>query len=121
MSQHDPVLMKNYERINKYEPIAQEVELIEANPDCVHVKLAVGRETTVSIRHLARGDIALHGRDVDEKQQPSVSFIHQNERLSTGVPEISSKFLSKSTADNSQDNVFPSPSSTEDLEETEDE
>ncbi|GFX76955.1 hypothetical protein TNCV_2258181 [Trichonephila clavipes] len=52
-----PVLMKNQMRANKYEPIAQEVELIEANPDYAHVKLGDGRETTVSIRHLApRGE-----------------------------------------------------------------
>ncbi|GFT40546.1 putative retrovirus-related pol polyprotein from transposon opus [Trichonephila clavipes] len=47
-----PVLMKNQMRANKYEPIVQEVELIEANPDYAHVKLGDGRETTVSIRHL---------------------------------------------------------------------
>ncbi|GFW25289.1 hypothetical protein TNCV_5088551 [Trichonephila clavipes] len=39
---------------NKYEPIVQEVELIEPNPDYAHVKLSDGRETTVSIRHLAQ-------------------------------------------------------------------
>ncbi|GFW05150.1 putative retrovirus-related pol polyprotein from transposon opus [Trichonephila clavipes] len=52
-----PVLMKNQMRANKYEPIVQEVELIEANLDYAHVKLGDGRETTVSIRHLApRGE-----------------------------------------------------------------
>ncbi|GFV40286.1 putative retrovirus-related pol polyprotein from transposon opus [Trichonephila clavipes] len=52
-----PVLIKNQMRANKYEPIVQEVELIEANPDYAHAKLGDGRETTVSIRHLApRGE-----------------------------------------------------------------
>ncbi|GFU60018.1 putative retrovirus-related pol polyprotein from transposon opus [Trichonephila clavipes] len=52
-----PVLIKNQMPANKYEPIVQEVELIEANPDYAHVKLGDGRETTVSIRHLApRGE-----------------------------------------------------------------
>ncbi|GFY26591.1 hypothetical protein TNCV_2879211 [Trichonephila clavipes] len=55
-----PVLMKNQMRANKYEPIVQEVELIEANPDYAHVKLGDGRETTVSIRHLApRGETTI--------------------------------------------------------------
>ena len=45
--------MKNQVRMNKYEPLVQEVELIKANPDYVHVKLADGRDTTVSTRHLA--------------------------------------------------------------------
>ncbi|GFU83677.1 hypothetical protein TNCV_1412151 [Trichonephila clavipes] len=39
-------------RANKNEPIVQEVELIEANPDYAHVKLGDGRETTVSGSHL---------------------------------------------------------------------
>ena len=57
LTQPGPVLMKNQVRMNKYEPLVQEVELIEANPDYAHVKLADGRETTVSIRHLApKGD-----------------------------------------------------------------
>ncbi|GFV73282.1 putative retrovirus-related pol polyprotein from transposon opus [Trichonephila clavipes] len=52
------VLMKNQMRANKYEPIVQEVELIEANPDYAHVKRGDGRETTVSIRDLApRGEL----------------------------------------------------------------
>ncbi|GFT77142.1 retrovirus-related Pol polyprotein from transposon opus [Trichonephila clavipes] len=57
LTKPSPVLMKNQMRANKYEPIVQEVELIEANPDYAHVKLGDGRETTVSIRHLApRGE-----------------------------------------------------------------
>ncbi|GFY53791.1 putative retrovirus-related pol polyprotein from transposon opus [Trichonephila inaurata madagascariensis] len=50
-----PVLIKNQMRTNKYEPIVQEVALIEANPDYAHRKLGDRRETTVSIRHLALG------------------------------------------------------------------
>ncbi|GFW88512.1 retrovirus-related Pol polyprotein from transposon 17.6 [Trichonephila clavipes] len=53
-----PVLMKNQMRGNKYEPIVQKVELIEANTDYAHVELGDGRETTVCIRHLApRGEL----------------------------------------------------------------
>ena len=51
------VLMKNHNRGNKYEPLVQEVELIEVNPEYAHVRLHDGRETSVSLRHLApRGD-----------------------------------------------------------------
>lgn len=58
LSHPGPVLMRNHVRANKYEPIVQEVELLEANPDYAHVRLPDGRETTVSIRHLApRGAI----------------------------------------------------------------
>ena len=47
------VLMKRNVQHSKYEPLVEEVELIETNPRYAHVKLADGRETTVSIRQLA--------------------------------------------------------------------
>ena len=47
------VLMKRNVQHSKYEPLVEEVELIETNPRYAHVKLPDGRETTVSIRQLA--------------------------------------------------------------------
>lgn len=61
----NPVLMKNYAHINKYQLIEQEVELIEANPHRAHVKLPDGHERIGSLQHLAsRCDSAIHGHDV---------------------------------------------------------
>lgn len=48
-----PVLMKNANRRNKYEPIVQEVELVEANPSYSFVRLPDGREVPVSNKQLA--------------------------------------------------------------------
>ncbi|KAG8190995.1 hypothetical protein JTE90_010853 [Oedothorax gibbosus] len=48
-----PVLMKNHVHPNKYHPLVQEVELLEANPEYARVRFPDGRETTVNIRHLA--------------------------------------------------------------------
>lgn len=48
---------------------------------------------------------------IDENQKPSESFAHSNEKLATGVLEISLKVLRKSTKENSQDIAFPYPSS----------
>ncbi|GFW11244.1 retrovirus-related Pol polyprotein from transposon 17.6 [Trichonephila clavipes] len=60
---------KSDARANKYEPIVQEVELIEANPDYAHVKLGDGRETTVSIRHLApRGETTIYEDNKGEEE-----------------------------------------------------
>ena len=52
---HKPgkVLMKRNVRQSKYEPTVDEVELIQANPQYAHVRLADGRETTVSLKQLA--------------------------------------------------------------------
>jgi len=50
--------MKRQVRQSKYDPLVDEVELIDANPEYAHVRLSDGRETTVSLRHLAPpGDV----------------------------------------------------------------
>ncbi|KRZ72458.1 Pro-Pol polyprotein [Trichinella papuae] len=47
------VLMRRLNRTNKHDPLVEEVELLEANPKYAHVRLTDGRETTVSLRHIA--------------------------------------------------------------------
>jgi len=47
------VFMKRPVRQSKYEPMVEKVELLDANPEYAHVRLPDGRETTVSVRHLA--------------------------------------------------------------------
>lgn len=48
-----PVLLKRQVRRSKYEPLVDEVTLLEANAEYAHVRMPDGRETTVSTRHLA--------------------------------------------------------------------
>ena len=45
--------MKRNVRRNKYEPLVDEVELVEANSHYAYVKFPEGRETTVSTKQLA--------------------------------------------------------------------
>ena len=40
-------------RGSKYEPLVETVDLLDVNPNYAHVRLNNGRETTVSLRHLA--------------------------------------------------------------------
>ena len=47
------VLHKRHVRQSKYEPLVEEVDLLEANPNYAHIRNAEGRETTVSLRDLA--------------------------------------------------------------------
>lgn len=47
------VLLRRHIRNSKYDPLVDEVELIEANPQYAHVRYNDGRESTVSTRHLA--------------------------------------------------------------------
>ncbi|XP_052754766.1 uncharacterized protein LOC128201532 [Galleria mellonella] len=58
-----PILLKKNVRKSKYDPLVEEVELLESNPNYSLVRFADGREDTVSNRHLAPinrlvGDIA---------------------------------------------------------------
>jgi len=53
LCQPGPVLLKRNVRHSKYEPLVDRVHLLEANPQYAHVRFPNGRETTVSIRHLA--------------------------------------------------------------------
>ena len=48
------VLMKRHVRnYSKYDPLVEEVELIESNPEYAYVRYPDGKESTVSMRHLA--------------------------------------------------------------------
>ena len=47
------VLLKRHVRSSKYEPLVTEVELIQSNPQYATVRMADGRESTVSVSDLA--------------------------------------------------------------------
>ena len=48
-----PVLLKRHVRQSKYDPLVDKVELLDANPYYAHVRFPNGKESTVSVRHLA--------------------------------------------------------------------
>ena len=47
------VLLKRHIRHSKYEPLVDEVELLDSNPLYAHIQHPDGRASTVSVRHLA--------------------------------------------------------------------
>lgn len=58
--------MRRPQRTSKYEPIVEEVELLECNPQYAHVRLPNGKEETVSGKQLApRADYLSEGLEVD--------------------------------------------------------
>lgn len=88
LTQPGPVLMKNNVQQSKYDPIVQEVLLIEANPDYAYVKLPDGRESSVSIRHLAplgepttRSDMASQDQELSTIQQEVCPGQHQESEI----------------------------------------
>ena len=48
-----PVLLRNFKRASKYEPLVSEVELVHANPNYALVRFPCGRESNVSLKDLA--------------------------------------------------------------------
>ena len=47
------MLLKKFVRNSKYDQSVLEVDLIDANPQFAHIQYPDGRESTVSIKHLA--------------------------------------------------------------------
>lgn len=78
-----PVLMKRPVRQSKYEPVVEEVHLIEGNPEYSHVRFPDGRETTVSSRHLAPvGEI----QDPQSSENP-YSILEPNQSINEGISQ----------------------------------
>ncbi|XP_063222991.1 uncharacterized protein LOC134531237 isoform X1 [Bacillus rossius redtenbacheri] len=68
------ILMKNHVRQSKYDPLVQEVTLLEANPDYALVQLPDGKETTVNLRHLApAGDIVNNEPNLEDVNFPNLA------------------------------------------------
>ena len=68
------VLLKRYVRQSKYDPLVDEVELLEANPNYAPIRHPDGRESTVSLR-----DLAPFGENISQtnaEAQPA-SFSHE--------------------------------------------
>ena len=76
------VLLKRQIR-NKNDPLVDEVELLHANPEFAFVRLGDGKETSVSIRHLAPCPrIPVEGRPLFS----SGDYKHNQKPLIDGVP-----------------------------------
>ena len=74
----DNVLLKRNARSSKYDPMVEEVELLECNPHYAYVRLPSGREETVSIRQLApihRSDTStFESSSTDSSCKPALQF-----------------------------------------------
>ena len=99
-----PVLMKNNVRHSKFDPLVEEVTLLECNPNFALIRRSDGKESTVSLRQLAPpGDAATLGceRAVDDGQ------LQTEDRSDTGdqtlvLPEEDNELQNGSTAADEQ-------------------
>ena len=85
LSTGDRAYLRKHVRQSKYDPLLEEVEILDVNPQYAHVKLPSGAESTVSIRDLAPcGDSTSHHKFSDQQehsvqQQPEQEFSEQHE------------------------------------------
>lgn len=85
-----PVYLKRRIHTSKHDPLVDEVELLEVNPNYAHVRFPDGREDTVSLRHLAPRDTAGDTRDTDVQLTPGEVDVEGPTRGSNdeSMPEV---------------------------------
>lgn len=79
------VLLKKHVRLSKYDPLVEEVTVVEANPQYALIRHKDGRENTVSLKHLApRGDINLlaENETLEENITPNNDNLPSNDNTS---------------------------------------
>lgn len=101
-----PVLLKRFDRTSKYEPLVEEVDLLESNPEYAVIRHNSGRESTVALQHLApRGDLNLGVPEPEPLQSESTS-IHDS------IPEFSTITSETPGTPKIQEFQAPEPNST---------
>lgn len=107
------VLMRKHTNLSKYDPLVQEVSLLEVNPNYAYVRLPNGTETTVSLRHLAPQGTDDGTAALEHKCLPShgSKALNSNE-YTPHSPETSFSSLEPSTSDSLISNKSPSPCHT---------
>ena len=94
LTNSDKVLLKRFVRNSKYDPLVDEVDLIEANPLYAHIRYPDGHESTVSLKHLAPCDSETPHQDqqtlepdpVQLTTQPSQNFRTDNRETIEATP-----------------------------------
>ena len=92
--------MKKYVRQSKYNPLVEEVELLECNPQYASIRYKDGRESTVSIKQLAPA-----GRDDKDLQIQDLQIQLPSNEAYPEVPSNSSD--QHETQSEIQENTHP--------------
>ena len=86
--------MKRHVRHSKYEPLVDEVDLLEANPQYAYVRLPDGRETTVSVKHLApsgkdqNSNVSEGMEEAGEGEEPALQSDEREEPATNSDPDV---------------------------------
>jgi hypothetical protein len=94
------VLLRKFNRTSKFDPLVEEVTLIEGNPEYAHIRYPDGKETTVSTRHLA---------PYGQMQEPLEDDIEENKLDMTTSPSSNAQTFQE--ADPSTNTLEPTDTS----------
>lgn len=103
-----PVYLRRRVRHSKHDPMVDEVELLEANPNYAHIRFADGREDTVSLR-----DLAPHN-DVPntEEPEPETNANTNENEIVTVVPDTPAVTKQQEPPYVASEDPIPVPSTT---------
>lgn len=79
----DQVLLRRNVRNSKYDPLVDEVELVEANPHYAHIRHSDGRVSTVSLK-----DLAPKGNETVLNDEPETDMSNYSENGSQAAQEV---------------------------------
>ena len=122
LTDNSKALMKRHTNRSKYDPLVEEVELLDVNPNTSHVRTGEGVELTVSNKHLAPiGDDSLPNAydnivtsDVHDSIVPSDNVINENESNNEAVTKTIDNpiRLRRSGRDRTPTVLYPLPDRT---------
>ena len=111
-----PILIKNYYRTNKYEPLVNEVELIDANPNFAKVRYHDGTEANVSIKDLAPAgnDTPFIDKSNNEKAEVEIrnDFINSTPPINDAQAESPNNTCENSVSDESNSTITQNDTDT---------
>ena len=103
------VLLKRFHRQSKYEPLVEEVTLVDGNHDYALIRYPDGRETTVSTRHLApTGENPTQEVDINNEEETEHTEPQAPPQPPTNQPDSTLTPQSKSSPSSKPRTPLPS-------------
>ena len=95
-------LLKRHLRRSKYEPLVETVDILEVNPNYAHVRFNNGRETAVSLRHIAPLGNGMNSLDTKPDPMPG-----DPQELDVPNPSNAPPLLQSTTENSAAENSLP--------------
>ena len=111
LSMPGPVLLRRHVRASKYEPLVDEVVLLEANTQYAHIRFTNGRESTVSVSDLPPARNSLQSGDVvDDNIQKDLNDSTPSNDLNDSTPSKEKEVDRNDSQTIDTPEIVPSPS-----------